>query len=60
MTGHLDRPIEVIAYFLAVLELARWGLVEARQDQLGDPIVLRSTGKSQGTYVSEWDLAEGH
>ncbi len=60
VTGHLDRPIEVIAYFLAVLELARWGLVEARQGQLGDPILLKSTGRGQGTYVSEWDLAEGN
>ena len=24
VTAHLDRPVEVVAYFLAVLELARW------------------------------------
>ncbi len=32
LTAHLDRPIEVVAYFLALLELARWGLVGVRQE----------------------------
>lgn len=58
LTSHLNRPLEIVAYFLAVLELARWGLVEARQDTIGDPIRLRSTGQSEGTLVSEWDLTE--
>ncbi len=58
LTGHLSRPIEVVAYFLAVLELARWGLVEARQDNIDAAITLRATGKSIGDLVSEWDNGE--
>lgn len=58
LTDHLDRPIEVIAYFLAVLELARWGLVEARQDNIDAAITLRSTGQLAGDLVSEWDALE--
>jgi segregation and condensation protein A len=56
VTSHLGRPIEVVAYFLAVLELARWGLVEARQEHIDASIVLRSTGKARSSLVSEWDL----
>lgn len=56
VTSHLGRPIEVVAYFLAVLELARWGLVEARQESLDAAIVLRATGKARSSLVSEWDL----
>jgi segregation and condensation protein A len=56
LTSHLERPIEIVAYFLAVLELARWGLIEARQDGIDAAIVLRSTGKGGTDLVSEWDL----
>lgn len=56
LTSHLARPIEVVAYFLAVLELARWGLVEARQDHIDAAIVLRATGKAHSDLISEWDL----
>lgn len=59
LTDHLHRPIEVVAYFLAVLELARWGLVEARQDGIDAAIVLRSTGKARSSLISEWDLEAG-
>jgi len=55
VTAHLDRPVEVVAYFLAVLELARWGLVEARQAELSDPITLRRTEGGGAALVSEWD-----
>lgn len=55
LTRHLDRPIEVVAYFLAVLELARWGLVEARQADHTAPITLRRTSSAVGAVVSEWD-----
>jgi segregation and condensation protein A len=58
LTKHLERPIEVVAYFLAILELARWGLVEARQDNIDATITLRSTGQSAGDLVSEWDALE--
>lgn len=56
VTSHLGRPIEVVAYFLAVLELARWGLVEARQDHIDTAIMLRATGRARSSLVSEWDL----
>jgi chromatin segregation and condensation protein Rec8/ScpA/Scc1 (kleisin family) len=59
VTGHLGRPIEVIAYFLAVLELARWGLVQARQSDLSSPITLRRIESNADSLVSEWDLAVG-
>lgn len=58
LTNHLDRPIEVVTYFLAVLELARWGLVEARQDHIDAAITLRATDMSAGDLVSEWDTLE--
>lgn len=57
ITAHLDRPIEVIAYFLAILELARWGLLKARQEDLAGVITLRATGRAEGLVVSEWDVA---
>ena len=41
ITSHLGRPVEVVAYFLAVLELARWGLIEATQDHSDASIHLR-------------------
>jgi segregation and condensation protein A len=55
VTSHLHRAVEVVAYFLAVLELARWGLVEARQSELSATITLRRTQSGQGDLVSEWD-----
>jgi segregation and condensation protein A len=57
VTSHLARPIEVIAYFLAVLELSRWGLVQARQADLAAPITLRRTDSQADVVVSEWDLS---
>lgn len=55
VTSHLKRPVEVVAYFLAVLELARWGLVQARQTEPTAPITLRRTESAHGAVVSEWD-----
>jgi segregation and condensation protein A len=55
VTSHLSRPVEVVAYFLAVLELARWGLLEARQDHLEGVIRLRHLREAaDGDLVSEW------
>lgn len=56
ITAHLQRPMELVAYFLAVLELARWGLVEARQADYRAPIVLRRTASASGSLHSEWDV----
>jgi len=58
VTAHLRRPVEVVAYFLAVLELARWGLVEARQADLTAPITLRRSGSGSSHLVSEWDRSD--
>lgn len=56
ITQHLNRPVDVVAYFLAVLELARWGLLQARQEDPSAPIVLERTESAAGALVSEWDL----
>ncbi|MBN2114791.1 MAG: segregation/condensation protein A [Acidimicrobiia bacterium] len=54
LTGALHRPVEVVAYFLAVLELVRWGLIEATQEHPGTPIVLRHRRDAALGLVSEW------
>ncbi len=54
LTGGLRRPMEVVAYFLAVLELVRWGLVEASQEHASLPIVLRHRRDPEQGLVSEW------
>ena len=54
LTGGLRRPVEVVAYFLAVLELVRWGLVEATQEHPGTPILLRHLRDAEQGLVSEW------
>jgi segregation and condensation protein A len=58
VTEHATRPMEVIAYFLAVLELARWGLLQARQTEVGGPISLRRTEATAGAVLSEWDATD--
>jgi len=56
LVAHLHRPVEVVAYFLAVLELARWGLVSATQEDPSAPIVIaRSAEAAETPLVSEWD-----
>jgi segregation and condensation protein A len=54
LTAHLGRPMEVVAYFLAVLELARWGLLQALQERLDGPIRLRHVRHPAEGLVSEW------
>ena len=55
LTEHCSRPVEVVAYFLAVLELARWGLVRASQEHLEAAIVVRHrTDAADDDIVSEW------
>lgn len=54
LTRHLTRPLEVVAYFLAVLELARWGLVRPQQEHPGAAIVLHHRAEAAGELVSEW------
>jgi segregation and condensation protein A len=54
LTAHLARPLEVVAYFLAVLELTRWGLLEAAQEHPRAPILLHHRAEPDHQLVSEW------
>jgi chromatin segregation and condensation protein Rec8/ScpA/Scc1 (kleisin family) len=40
VVAHCTRDAEVIAYFLALLELARWGIVRVNQTEGGTTIAL--------------------
>ncbi len=54
LTEHCSRRVEVVAYFLALLELARWGLVEVSQtDWLAD-INVRHRAVGEIDLTSEW------
>jgi segregation and condensation protein A len=54
LVEHCRRPVEVAAYFLALLELARWGLVEMTQTDWMAEIRVRHTGADASGLVSEW------
>jgi len=55
LVEHCTRPVEVAAYFLALLELARWGLVEVSQESWLDEIeVRRRDDAGGGRLLSEW------
>jgi segregation and condensation protein A len=47
LTNHCARPVEVAAYFLALLELARWGLVSVSQEEWNLPIEVRHRPATQ-------------
>lgn len=54
LIAHCTRRVEVAAYFLALLEMARWGLVEVAQDDWLSDIEVRK-GRGDGeALVSEW------
>lgn len=54
LTEHCRRRVDVAAYFLALLEMARWGLIEVSQsDWLSDIEVCHKTGGSID-LTSEW------
>ena len=38
--AHCTRDVEVVAYFLALLELARWGIVQVSQDDPNSAIIM--------------------
>ena len=42
LVAHCDRSLEVVAYFLALLELARWGVVSVSQEHPDAPIQVVS------------------
>lgn len=54
LVAHCRRPVEVAAYFLALLELARWGMVEVRQEDWMSEIEVRRVGDGEDGLVSEW------
>jgi segregation and condensation protein A len=54
LTSHCSRPVEVAAYFLALLELARWGLIEVAQEDWMAPISVRYREGGAVDLTSEW------
>jgi chromatin segregation and condensation protein Rec8/ScpA/Scc1 (kleisin family) len=46
--------VEVAAYFLALLELARWGLIEVTQADWAAPIEVRHLDDGNIDLTSEW------
>lgn len=57
LVSHCERPMDVVAYFLALLELARWGVVTVSQEHREAPIhiVTRNlAGYDAGQLQSEW------
>ncbi len=53
VVAHCTRRVEVVAYFLALLELARWGMVRVAQEDWGAAIqIAHVTG--DGALRSEW------
>jgi segregation and condensation protein A len=54
LTSHLSRPVDVAAYFVALLEMARWGMIEvAQRDWLSD-IEVRYRDSGPIDLTSEW------
>ena len=53
MVDHCERKVEVVAYFLALLELARWGMVAVAQDDWLSAIEI-SHLSAEGPRQSEW------
>lgn len=54
LTEHCDRPVEVAAYFLALLEMARWGLIEVSQEDWLATINVRHREDAAVDLTSEW------
>ncbi len=53
LVSHCTRRVEIAAYFLAVLELARWGMIEVAQEHWLDEIRVRQLDGGQ-MLTSEW------
>lgn len=54
LTEHCERPVEVAAYFLALLEMARWGMVEVHQEDWLAQIQVRHVDDANVDLTSEW------
>jgi segregation and condensation protein A len=53
LVSHCTRRVEIAAYFLAVLELARWGMIDVVQDHWLDEIRVRQLDGGE-VMTSEW------
>lgn len=59
LVEHCKRPVEVIAYFLALLELARWGVLRVSQENAHDSIAVvyeADAPPSAQAMASEWSI----
>ena len=54
LTEHCSRPVEVAAYFLALLEMARWGLIAVSQADWTAAIEVRHLDEGSVDLTSEW------
>lgn len=54
LVGGCTRKVEVVAYFLALLELARWGAVEVTQADWLSRIEVAHRDVDLGAVSSEW------
>jgi segregation and condensation protein A len=54
LTEHCESLVEVAAYFLALLEMARWGLIEVAQDDWLSSIEVRHRDDGELDLTSEW------
>ncbi|HSF84605.1 MAG TPA: ScpA family protein [Acidimicrobiia bacterium] len=57
LVAHCKHPMQVIAYFLAILELARWGIVQVDQEHAGAAITVAHDPDAQqavGDIETEW------
>ena len=54
LTETCSRPVEIAAYFLALLELARWGLIEVSQEDWLSEIHVRHRESGGLGLASEW------
>jgi segregation and condensation protein A len=54
LTEHCRRPVDVAAYFLALLEMARWGLIEVSQADWTSQIEVRHRDDGSVDLTSEW------
>ncbi len=54
LTDHCSRPVEVAAYFLALLEMARWGLIKVSQEDWLAQINVEHREGGEVDLTSEW------
>jgi segregation and condensation protein A len=54
LVEHCRRPVDVAAYFLALLEMARWGLIEVSQADWAAEIEVRRLEDGAIDLTSEW------